>query len=334
VRSIPWKRMFLSLGALLVLVWRVPFAGLQAAFRNLEMSSLALALFCFLVLLFLRAYKWHCLMAAVGKGHPRQSLRALFGGFALGLIAPGRLGELGRCVFVSKDDRAQVALLTVYDRLLDFWALLTLMGASLFFLASRPVAIFGVAVWLAFLPVVMGLPALLSHVSKLVQRSRRFRGHFIDAATGMPPVPAPRFAILALGAMWTELASFFFLLRAFSPTEFTTALATYPYIVLAGDLPVSLSGVGVREGAAALLLSPYAVPTGAAVDASLVWFLFAMLLPAALGAFWLVADRAKAKLRNTDKAAPKADPTWNPVAVSQAPSPLDPESVAPRCEAR
>jgi uncharacterized membrane protein YbhN (UPF0104 family) len=329
VRSIPWKQLFLSLGAIFVIVWRVPFAGLRAAFGNLEMSSLALALFCLLFLLFLRAYKWHCLMAAAGKGQPRQSLRTLFGGFALGLIAPGRLGELGRCVFVSRNDRAQVAVLTVYDRLLDFWALLTSMGASLFFLASRPVAVFGVAVWLAFLPVVMGFPALISHLSKLARGSRHF--HLMEAAEGMPLVPTPRFAILALEAMWAELASFFFLLRAFSPTEFTTALATYPYIVLAGDLPVSFGGVGVREGAAALLLSPYAVPSGAAVDASLMWFCFAMLLPAALGAFWLVAERARSRVRNTDKVTPKADPTR--MAVAPSPSPLRPKSVAPSCEA-
>jgi uncharacterized membrane protein YbhN (UPF0104 family) len=291
-----------------VIGWRVPFAGLRAAFRNLEMGSLLLALFCLLVLLFLRAYKWHRLMAAAGKAHLRKSLRSLFGGFALGLITPGRLGELGRCVFVREDERAQVALLTVYDRLLDFWALLTSMGASLFLLTSRPAALFGVAVWLAFLPVVMGFPALVSHLCKLAPKSRHFRGHFMEAGAGMPLIATPRFALLAVGAMWAELASFFFLLRAFFPTGFSTALATYPYIVLAGDLPVSFSGVGVREGAAALLLSPYAVPSGAAVDASLVWFVFAMLLPAVLGAFWLVAERAKSWVRKSDEAAPKADP--------------------------
>jgi uncharacterized membrane protein YbhN (UPF0104 family) len=318
VRSIPWKQIVLSLGVIVVIVWRVPFAGLRTAFRSLEVGSLFLALFCFLVLIFLRAYKWHRLMAAAGKGRLRQSLRALFGGFALGLITPGRLGELGRCVFVREEERAQVALLTVYDRLLDFWALLTLMGASLFLLTSRLAALFGVAVWLALLPVVMGFPALVSRLSHLARRSRHFRGHFMDAAAGMPMVPTPRFAMLAVGAMWAELASFFFLLRAFSPTAFSTALATYPYIVLAGDLPVSFSGVGVREGAAALLLSPYAVPSGAAVDASLVWFVFAILLPAALGAIWLVAERARSRVRKSSGFAPKADPTWIPVALAPA----------------
>lgn len=324
--------MFLSLGVVAVIVWRVRFADLRAAFRNLEMGNLFIALFCLLVLLFLRAHKWHGLMAAAGNGHLRQSLRSLFGGFALGLITPGRLGELGRCVFVRENERAQVALLTVFDRLLDYWALLTSVVASLFFLVPRPAAVFAVAVWLALLPTVMGFPALVSYLSKLARTSRHFHGHFTETAVEMPRVQTPRFAILALAAMWAELASFFFLLRAFFPTGFTTVLATYPYIVLAGGLPVSFSGVGVREGAAALLLSRYAVPAGAAVDASLLWFVLAMLLPAALSVLWLVADPAKSQVRNSEGAAPEADPTWRPVAPPPNTSPLSPTNVAPRCE--
>jgi uncharacterized membrane protein YbhN (UPF0104 family) len=332
VRSIPWKQIVISVGVLVVIVWRVPFGGLREAFRNLETGSLLLALFSFLVLLFLRAYKWHTLMAAAGKGHLGQSLRSLFGGFALGLITPGRLGELGRCVFVREQERTQVVLLTVFDRLLDFWALLTLMSVSLFWLVPHPAAVFGVAVWLAFLPVVMGFPALISHASQLARKSRRFRRHFLDGSTAMPLVPTLRFAIMAVGAMVAELAAFFFLLRAFFPTGFTTALATYPYIVLAGDLPVSFSGMGVREGAAALLLSPYAVPSSAAVDASLVWFVFAVLLPAVLGALWLVGERVKAQMRKSDRVAPMADLPWIPKTLTPVPNPIIAESVSPPCD--
>jgi uncharacterized membrane protein YbhN (UPF0104 family) len=330
LRSLPWKQLLISLGVVAVIVWRVPLAGLRVAFQHLEVVRLCPALFCFLVLLVVRAYKWHRLLAAAGKAHIRKSLRSLFGGFALGLITPGRMGELGRCVFVRHEERAQVALLTVLDRLLDFWALLTLVGASLFLLVPRPAAVFGLAVWLALLPVVMGFPALVCALSRLAQKSRHFRGHFAEAAEEMLTVSTPRFAVLALAAMGVELASFFFLLRAFSPTEFTTAVATYPYIVLAGDLPVSFSGVGVREGAAALLLSPYAVPSGAAVGASLVWFVFAMLLPAALGVVWLIAERVNAPARKPLRALLKAEPTL--VSIPLPPDRFRPEALGPSCE--
>jgi uncharacterized membrane protein YbhN (UPF0104 family) len=290
---------------------------LRAAFRNLELRSLLLAAFCILVLFVLRAYKWHCLMTAAGKPRLRQSLRTLLGGFALGLITPGRLGELGRCLFVRKSERTEVALLTILDRALDVWALLTLIGVSLFLLVRHPAAIFGVAVWLALLPVLLGFPGLLAHLSKVMRRSSHFHGHLAEVAAAVPPAQMPRYAIMALGAMWAELASFFFLLRAFFPTGFTTAVATYPYIVLAGDLPLSFSGVGVREGAAALLLSPYAVPSGAAVDAAMLWFVLAILLPAVLGIAWLVIERLTHRIRRSDARAPHLDDARRPPDVTQ-----------------
>jgi glycosyltransferase 2 family protein len=329
LRTFPWKQIALSLGVAAAIIWRVPFGGLREAFRNLEAGSLLLAAFSFLVLLFLRAYKWHGLMAVAGNGHVRKSLRALFGGFALGLITPGRLGELGRCVFVRDRERAQVALLTVYDRLLDFWALLTAMGVSLFFVAPLPAAVFGAAVWLAFLPVVMGFPTLVSHLFKLARRSHHLHGRFFDGAVDMPAIPTRRFAVLAVCAMEVELASFYFLLRAFALTGIATAIATYPYIVLAGDLPFSFGGVGVREGAAAFLLSPYAVPSSAAIDASLVWFVFGVLLPALLGALWLIAERVKSRVRKSDQPPDGTALSPGTLALPGASEALGPESAAP-----
>ncbi len=310
-RSI-WTNIALSAAVVGVIIWQVPVVGLRVAFRSMEVGSLSLAIFYFLILLFVRAYKWHRLVEAVGKVHVRQSLRALFGGFALGLVTPGRVGELGRCVFVREEDRAQVALLT-------------LVGVSLFYLAPHPAAVFGLAVWLAFLPVVAGFPRLLAHVSGLMRRFPYFRGHLPEAGARLPQIQSLRFAALAVCATGAELASFFFLLRAFFPAGFSTAVSTYPYIVLAGDMPVSFSGMGVREGAAALLLSPYAVPAGAAIDTTLLWFVFAILLPAALGTAWLITEWAKSRIRRTDVLVRVRESTRN-FGESPAPDSLRSES--------
>lgn len=321
------------MGVIGITLWRVSFADLRAAFRNLDRGSLFLAVFCILALIVLRAYKWHCLLAAVGNFRLRQSMRTLLGGCALGLITPGRVGELGRCIFVRKHERTQVAFLTMLDRALDFWALLTLVGASLFLLGPPPAAIFGVAMWLALLPVVLGLPGLLAHLSKAVKRLHHFHGHLAEVASGLPPAHMPRFALMGLGAMGLELSSFFFLLRAFSPTGFATAVATYPYIALAGDLPISFGGVGVREGAAALLLSPYAIPPGAAVDAALLWFVFGILFPAVLGVAWLIVERLRTLVHRSDNQGRNPGAVWLPVDSALPHIPVPPDSVPPPCEA-
>ncbi len=202
-----------------VTLWRIPFSDLRTAFRGLTLESLLPGIFSVFVLVVLRAYKWHCMLTAAGKFRLQQSLRTLFGGFSLGLITPGRIGELGRCLFVRKDERTQVALLTFLDRSLDFWALLTLVGASLFLLVAHPAAIFGVALWIALFPMVLGLPGLLAHLSLVAHRSRHLNGQLNEVASALPPLQMLKFAIMSLGAMWVELSAFFLLLRAFSPDE-------------------------------------------------------------------------------------------------------------------
>lgn len=49
--------------------------------------------------------------------------------------------------------------------------------------------------------------------------------------------------------------------------------AVVPLIALAMVLPISISGVGVREGGLAFLLAPYGVPSEQAVAIGLLWFL-------------------------------------------------------------
>ena len=325
--------MVLSVGVVGFTLWRISFADLRATFHNLDRGSLSLAIFCILGLMVLRAYKWHCLLAATGNFRLQQSLRTLLGGCALGLITPGRVGELGRCIFVRKHERTKVAFLTLLDRSLDFWALLTLVGASLFLLGPPSAAVFGVAMWLALLPAVLGLPGLLAHLSKAVKRLNQFHGDLAEVASALPPTQMPRYALLGLGAMGLELSSFFFLLRAFFPIGFATAAATYPYIALAGDLPLSFGGVGVREGAAALLLSPYAVPPGAAVDAALLWFVFGILFPAVLGVAWIVVERLKTLVRCSDNQGHNPESSWLPINSALPHIPVPPVSVPPPCEA-
>ncbi len=293
MRSFPWKQVLTSGGVLAVVALRVPVGTLRTAFSHMQPEFFLLAGASFMLLLLIRAYKWHGLMAATGIRPLRVALRSLLGGFALGLITPGRLGELGRCVFVRKNERAEVAVLNLLDRLLDFWALLTLVTISLFVLTPRPAALFGFAVWLGSIPVVLGFPTLVARLARWAHKTSRFSEHFFEPVEQMPPVSTPRFAALSVLAMGVELVSFFFLIRAFSQTGFNTALATYPYIVLAGDLPITFGGIGVREGVAASLLAPYSIPSGAAIGAMLVWFVFAVLVPAGLGAVWLIVERVR-----------------------------------------
>lgn len=273
---------------------RVPSAAVWSTFRLSQGVWLWLALASVMAMLAIRYLKWHRLLAAAKLQSSRcESAESLLGGFALSIITPGRVGELGRCLFVGEADRASVFLLNILDRALDLWALLTCAVASLFLLVSRPAALFAVAVWLAFLPIVLGLPTLIAGAASLPWWRETFRVQLRQAGQNLSTVRPASFAAWSLVSTSLDLITFFFLLRAFLPVEFPVALATFPWVVMAGGLPVSLSGLGAREGVAALLLARYTIPAVVAVDTALLLFVFSALLPALLGGVALLWPRSQ-----------------------------------------
>jgi glycosyltransferase 2 family protein len=292
LRLSPIIRVGISLGVLVAILWRVPAVALWAALQNLDGAWLWPALATALATLCIRTLKWQRLLQAGGsRASTLDAMRSLFGGFALGAVTPGRLGEFGRCLFIAGVERSAVTPLNVLDRFLDSWSVGTCAVVSLFLAQRRPAGIIALALWLALIPVVLALPRL---VSQLGQRSwwRRLIGLKLrNAGPALATMAVAPFAGWALLSTSLDVVTFYFLLRMFHPAGFITAPATYPWIVMASGVPLSLGGLGLREGAAVLLLSHYAIPPAVATDVALFLFAFLSLLPALCGGMLLVFAR-------------------------------------------
>lgn len=267
--------------------------AIVSVLHSLDIVRLWPALVSTLLMLAVRCYKWQRVLAAANiQASPRDAARSLFGGFALSLVTPGRTGEFGRCLFTAPSSRAQALLLTVFDRVLDGWAVATCIVLSLLVIKLRPVGIFALGCWLAVLPIILGLPSLIASLSELPWWKKKLPGESAAAARALLQIRTAPFAALSLASTALDLMTFYFALRAFLPVRLTTALATFPWIVMAGGLPVALGGLGVREAAARLLLARFAVPSAVAFDAALLLFVFSGFLPAAIGGVWLLCSRA------------------------------------------
>jgi uncharacterized membrane protein YbhN (UPF0104 family) len=292
VRKANWLRIGISAVIASIILWRVPTTALESAFETVRMGWILAALAGVALMVLARWYRWHRLLAVGGHALPlRDSARSLLGGFTLGAVAPGRLGELGRCLFVDEAARPAAFLLNVLDRALDMWALASFMVASLMALAPRPYGVFALGVWLALLPVAMGLPAFVPSLAGLPWWGADFRKKLVAATQPLSTIRIAPFAAWAFLSTALDLMTFFCLLRAFAAVSLRSALVTFPWIVTAGGLPLSVGGLGPREGVAAMLLARYAIPSAVAVDAALLLHVFSGLLPATAGAVWLACAR-------------------------------------------
>lgn len=292
MRVSPWMRVAISAVVVAIILWRVPAQALFSALENMDSQWLFPALATSLASLAVRAFKWQRLLQAAGsRANSRDITRSLFCGFALGVVTPGRMGEFGRCLFVPESERAPIIPLNILDRVLDSWSVVTYAVASLVISSHRPAGIFGAAIWLAVLPVILGLPRLLSAIGEASWWGEKYRAQFRAARPHLGAVRVAPFAAWAMVSTSFDILTFFCLLRAFHPATLATALATYPWIVMASGIPLSLGGLGLREGAAALLLAHYAIPAAVAADVALFLFAFLSLLPGMMGGVMLLRAR-------------------------------------------
>jgi uncharacterized membrane protein YbhN (UPF0104 family) len=126
------------------------------------------------------------------------------------------------------------------------------------------------------------LPYLLR--SKLIQRFHEKEAEHNKTVT---------FTLLYSAAVFTGLSlEYYFLVSgSYSISFFHTAISVI-FIWGAGLIPISVSGVGVRENIAVILLSRYGLPASAAVGYSLLIFTLNTIVPAIIGAVFIYRKRA------------------------------------------
>jgi uncharacterized protein (TIRG00374 family) len=223
------------------------------------------------VIMIVRAWRWNIILADIGKPLPMwRLLRAYCAAFFLGLISPGRIGEVAR-IWLARDavpSLPSAAASVVFDRIFDVVPALVItiaFGASVAFGGSSH-GIFWIRSGLALLTLAgMGLLCfphkLRSYIERVTQRTlRRFR--LEDGANVVESKSLSRRALLAAFAV-SVLSQLFVLMQAWLFCEAVSAtginpLETFAVLTMAtvvAALPLSVGGIGTREVAVASALS-------------------------------------------------------------------------------
>lgn len=243
----------------------------------------------------LKTWKWSLLISAAGG--PRSfvpALRSYLIGMAGGLLTPGRLGEISRSVGLTGIAPATAVTLVLIEKVVETATVVALAVPGL--LRWHAVTALGAAA-AAVVTVLFLLPDAwsLRWAARLEREERGVKGKLRRAALDCLRIPRPRrAAVLGLGFVCYGLAvlEFHLLLRGFAGTPVVVAVLSQPVIMLANLLPLTIGGLGVREGTAVLVLAPFAVGAGPAAAASFWLFFLNTALPAVAGGLWLFRRRS------------------------------------------
>jgi len=262
-----------------------------------------------LALLVIKSWRWREIMKLQSIDYGlAPSMRAYTIASAVASWTPGRLGDFTKAVNVSRDcgvSFGRAASSVIADRLLDAFALTLVAAAGAGFLLGPVagtvtwclVALAGVIAWTLYrwagTTGSVKASAALGRVG--LSRAGRELG---DAIAGLEQMTQPSGRVPALVAVVTTIAStlltflqgYLVAVSLGVPTPFAQLAAGLAGASIASLLPLTISGIGIREATLAFYLGPSGISLGQVVSFSVAFLLIvsgsAALYGAAAYMFW------------------------------------------------
>jgi hypothetical protein len=174
------------------------------------------------------------------------------------VLIPGRLGDFTRSYFIKDQVPIVRSVGTiVLEKIMDIIVLLLLVSVGLILLGQYAYSLISLAFILA---IFVGVASFKQLSLKLGMARLEF---FKKITESLTPPKNKRFLIKASlfsTANWlTSIISTYFLFLAFGAhAPLTSVIAYFPITIFAGLLPITIAGIGVRDGAIMGLFAGYA----------------------------------------------------------------------------
>ncbi len=304
------QRFFPAIGVaiFIYILWNMDLKEVYNHLQSIDLMVLSAAIALMVPVILLKSLKWNVLTRACGIRHPfRKSVLGWLVGFSIGIVTPGRLGDLSRAYYLKEEASLGTGLTTVVvDRIIDIIVLfvLTITGLSLL-LATYTIGniIFPIAVLfvtLLALALAFTRKGFVAYILRPVFRRlvpEKYKSKlgtlFTEFYRGVGLMGKKK----SLVAFSVIICAFTWSVSIFQYYIISLSLglgATYyflfmiiPLTILLDALPISFSGLGTRDAVMIYFLGLLALSAELAVAFSLMIFLVDYILPGIIGmAVW------------------------------------------------
>jgi uncharacterized membrane protein YbhN (UPF0104 family) len=253
-------------------------AGLEKVFgllRNIAPLSFVAAVLIYLSAQFVSSIRWRLLLEGgpgVGRLFPLYLLGSFFNTFLPGLVG----GDAVKAYYLYKEagDGTRALASVFMDRYMGFLTLM-MMGLIAFPFGYRYFSGSWIEWALPLIVVFFAAASLVVFGLRVGQRARFLRDFYayFHAYRKKGAVMLKTIALSAVVQTAIILAVYVLSMGLGERVPLLALFMFMPIIVTVSSIPVSISGVGLREGAFVLLLGSIGIPPDAATALSFAWFL-------------------------------------------------------------
>ncbi|OIJ20874.1 hypothetical protein BKP45_07845 [Anaerobacillus alkalidiazotrophicus] len=286
-------RLSISLIVCSWLAYNVEWSELAYQIKHLNLLYVLLALVSVLSCILISCYKWYILCRLNGKVSFYQCFRWYYIGFFFNNFLPGSIGgDVSRVVYASKSLGSQQAVASVsVERLFAGIALIgiTVTGVlTVNISASLLGQVFIFFLILSFIVVAI----FLKPFEKLM--IRLFKGKVIPFYQAIDQYKHNRYTLWLLLFYSILFQIFFVLVTTFlfkSMGVFVPFMAQLGFVSIISILtmiPISINGIGIREGAYVYLFALVGISETVSITVSLLFFVLVLIGTSIGGLFWLL----------------------------------------------
>ncbi|NOH14545.1 MAG: flippase-like domain-containing protein [Chloroflexi bacterium] len=279
-------KILLTVSAVGYILWLAQPDRVLGYFLTIDLHYLGLAILIKPLTDAVKIRKWQILaQVQLPKFSFWSALRSFYIGISLAVVTPFAIGELSRGAFASEKDRTELAGLVLFDKVLDLGtvALYSLLGLVLLF--GQPLIAF--ILILAYVLVV----AFLNRIITLLEAANYFglgRLAVVQRLASSVKTITPQLALRTAGLSLLYFILFYLqaaiIMTAYGEAYPFEAVLLFPIITLSTILPITIGGVGIREGTAILLLQRFNIPEAVAFNTFFMHFVVANVLAGLVGA--------------------------------------------------
>ena len=246
-------------------------------FLEMDLTAIIMILPLSLLSLLIQFWRWRYLVSSYSSDyHDRDLIPSFFAGFAFRLMIPGGHAELSKVFLLPGKKRGKVVAFGM-ERIFQSIVKIVL-AAGLLVVHFPQYQTISILIILITIVIYFILPHV-KYLTGLYEKQVRYHSVFI------------RSLWYSAGVYAIMLLQYYILMRQAYPITFDATAYTVVYLWGAGLVPISISGLGVREGLAVYFFSLYGVPAAFSVATSLFLFVFNAILPALAGVYFIYQKR-------------------------------------------
>jgi len=269
--------------------------------------ALVLAALPFIALLYvIRALKWNVLLKSINiKCGIWKSVKIILIGTFYGMVTPGKTGELARAYYL-KEKTSKIIPTVIWDKMIDVASLVVLSAIAILILFKN-YALFFITMAIG-IALIIGIflitnKKIMKFISRLLKISPESYENYFSSMITIAKSKGAIIKAFMLGLLFYFISFFpaFLILTAFKASINPLLVFSLPLIILLGNAPITISGLGLREGVTVLIFQLMNESTSIGFSFSLLWFFIMTVSAGIIGyLFTITYDHEKHKISRKD----------------------------------